>query len=271
GSISQLDSSVATDEIGFGWEDGTDALAPDDSLLNVTGNRRQGLSVVSVDLHLVSYPSRRVVPGASVANSMVVRSMQRRSTASGIINLDDLGLSVRLDRIKSQGQAVRNLIELSLIELIGRHRGVPYWQCLSSIETDAKRSNLQEHAFTARTQKSALIELQRGLTQLDYYNGPVNGQNSAAMRRVIGKFQADEQLVVNGIADFDTLKRLRIRLAKRVPIGTDISAATDTAVQFKKTTNKPKQTARAGCALVDPEAYRPLTDVLRCKQSKSAD
>ena len=268
GSISQLDSSVATDEIGLGWEEGATTAAPDNSLLNVTGNRRQGLSVVTVDLHLVSYPSRRVVPGASVANSMVVRSMQRRSTASGIVKLDDLGLSVRLDRLESQGQAVRNLIELSLIELVGRHRGVPYWQCLSSIETDAKRSNIEEHAFTARTQKSALLELQQGLAELGYYRGPANGQNSTAMRRVIGRFQADEQLVVNGIADFDTLKRLRIRLAERVPPEPELSVALETATPFKNTTNKPKQTGSAGCPSVDPGTYRPLTDVLRCKQLK---
>jgi len=156
GAISQLDASVATDELGLGWDEGTVTPAPETDLLKVTANRRQDLSVVSVDLHLVAYPNRQVVPGASVSNSMVVRSMRRRSTASGIIDLDDLGLSLQLDRIESQGQAVRNLIELSMIELVGRHRGVPYWQCLSSIETDPKRNNRQEHIFTARPHSAAL-------------------------------------------------------------------------------------------------------------------
>lgn len=66
GSISQLDSSVATYEIGLGWEDNLGTSVPETSLLNMSANRRQGLSVVSVDLHLVAYPSRCVVRGASV-------------------------------------------------------------------------------------------------------------------------------------------------------------------------------------------------------------
>ncbi|NQY60906.1 peptidoglycan-binding domain-containing protein [Cognatishimia sp.] len=250
GSISQLDSSVATDEIGLGWEENLGTSEPETSLLNVSANRRQGLSVVSVDLHLVAYPSRRVVPGASVSNSMVVRNMRRRSTSSGVINLDDLGLSVQLDRIESQGQAVRNLIELSAIELVGRHRNVPYWRCLSSIETDAKRNNLQEHVFAAQGQGAALRELQQGLILLGLYDGEVDGKQSREMRRVIGKFQANEQLVVNGIADFDTLKRLRIRLAEKAR-----EAKRASALNARPAASTKPKTEKGN-------TFRPITDYL---------
>ncbi|RVV96557.1 hypothetical protein EKE94_18090 [Mesobaculum littorinae] len=128
GSISQVDRGVHGRETGIGvspTEIDSDVLGA----VGVSGKRT--LSVVSVDLHLVDYDTRAVLPGASVANSMVVVGRSWTAGAAGLINLRPFDLTLEISRLESESQAVRNLIELGVIELLGKHARVPYHTCLA--------------------------------------------------------------------------------------------------------------------------------------------
>lgn len=212
GSISQLDSAVTDDNIDVEWD------AASGTNRGITGAKfgpYRKLSVVSVDMHLVAYPSRRVLPGASVANSMVVVERGFGAGASGLINLSELGISLEINRVESQSQAVRNLIELGLIELLGKHSGVPYWSCLSLPQTDAKAEKKRERKFENTPDPQNIAEAQTLLMALGFYQGAVDNVLGPETRAAISRFQASEALLPNGIVDFDLLQRLRKRLAAK--------------------------------------------------------
>ncbi|MEM7440532.1 MAG: peptidoglycan-binding domain-containing protein [Pseudomonadota bacterium] len=226
GAISQLDSAVGSDRL-------TGSADVDDSnssrINTVSGSNGRGVSVVTVDLHLVRYPSRQIVPGASVSNSMVVRDRRFSFGSKGLISLTGLNLSVQINRIESNGQAVRNLIEVSLIELIGRHSGVPYWTCLSLPDTNAKSNSVKERKFTYGSDREQLKTAQTALIKLGYLKGAVTGKRDAKTRAAIASFQADEHVLVNGNLDFDTMRRLEKRSQSAV------------VTKPKKQTAKPKK------------------------------
>lgn len=212
GSISQLDSAVSDDEIDVDWEA---ASSKKSGLIGASFGPYRKLSVVSVDMHLVAYPSRRVLPGASVANSMVVVERGFGAGASGIVNMTDLGVSVEISRVESQSQAVRNLIELGLIELLGRHAGVPYWSCLSLPQNDSKAERDRERRFENTATDQNIAEAQTLLMALGYYSGTIDNALGPQTRAAISRFQADEKLLPNGVVDFDLLQRLRKKLAAK--------------------------------------------------------
>ena len=207
GSISQLDRDAVNDSTTIGGRDSTNTTT------GLTGLRYRGgqkLSVVSVDLHLVGYPSRRVIPGLSVANSMIVVSHRRNLTASGIISMTGLDLSLQINRVESIGQAVRNLIELGVIELLGRHSGVPYWTCLSTPETDPLINSSGERAFVQLSESEKITETQQALSMLDYLGqGYIAGVLDHQTRNALARYQADEQLIASGTIDYDVLQSLR--------------------------------------------------------------
>ncbi|WP_162933018.1 peptidoglycan-binding domain-containing protein [Roseovarius sp. EL26] len=215
GSISQVDTDVAEGEIG------TVTASRPSSLGGLTGASYKGfrkLSVVSVDLHLVQYPSRQIVPGASVANSMVVVKRGFSGKASGIIDTLTLtvGFPISIERVESQSQAVRNLVELGVIELLGKHAGVPYWQCLDSSATNARKQEQQERSFVyGMTDNVEVTTAQSMLITLGYLAGTANGRLDVATKRAISRFQADENLLPNGILDFDLMERLDERIRER--------------------------------------------------------
>ncbi|GHA49173.1 hypothetical protein GCM10008927_12940 [Amylibacter ulvae] len=214
GSISQLDKAVVDDS----FSGSIDLLnAPNPPTINggnlrkSNGGNSKTLSVVTVDLHLVAYPSRRVIPGASVSNSMVVTGRGYGSGASGLIKLTGFDVAIQINRVESQGQAVRNLIELGILELLGRHAKVPYWDCLNLRTTHQKRTNLHETGFHAKPRPVLMNQVQDYLRQVGYYSGKNTGMLDRKTRIAVSKFQADQKLIATGEVDFDLFERLKER------------------------------------------------------------
>ena len=211
GAISQLDRDVGTTDIDI---DVDDDILDDEDFLQVDTRNDTDLSVVSVDLHLVRYPSRQIVPGASVSNSMVVRERRFGLDSFGLIDVTGLEFDLQINRIESNGQAVRNLIEVSAIELIGRHSGVPFWHCLSEENTDAQKNSFAEQQFHSQGSPNLVLEAQKTLAMMNKYSGKATGKLDRPTRPAIAAFQAEENLLVNGTVDFDTFERLRTRASE---------------------------------------------------------
>ena len=236
GSISQLDTDTVDNEISNTFSDDNSRKR----LLKSSYHGFRKLSVVSVDMHLVQYPSRRIIPGSSIANSMVVVKKGFSGRISGIIDLSTIGLAISIDRIESQSQAVRNLIELGVIELLGRHADVPYWQCLATPETDSKQQQKSEYGHLKKGGRQLLISAQDMLISLGYLSGRPTGQLNQNTRRAIAQFQSKENLLPNGIVDFDLMKRLQKRIdERRRPKGE--KQAKPVEVPFEKVTKATKR------------------------------
>ena len=60
-------------------------------------------------------------------------------------------LTIKMSRVESVGQAVRNLIELGTLELLGRHSGLPYWECLSTRPSNERATNGEFLKFETRS------------------------------------------------------------------------------------------------------------------------
>ncbi|MBT0957286.1 peptidoglycan-binding protein [Alphaproteobacteria bacterium KMM 3653] len=231
GSISQLDANTASGDLGADFTQ-LDSLTPGFSYK--TAGYGRDMSVVTVDMHLVAYPSRRVLTGGSVANSMVVVSRGWGTGAKGLIENARLGVTLEIDRIESRGQAVRNLVELNLIELIGRHAGVPYWTCLELPATDARNNRRDERRFTFATRRDMTREAQEMLQELGLYYGQTDGKLDDATRRAISTFQAKENILPNGIVDYDLITRLRERTGWLEPMKDTSPPATTRTASTKR-------------------------------------
>src|SRR3954453_6718059 len=122
GAITQLDSNVLQSSAGVGVSvPGLDAAI----------NGSKIASVISIDLNVAKLVTRQIMPGISASNSIAVVQSGKGADIGGFIGKAGLNLSVSLDKSEGFHQAVRTLIELSTIEVLGNLTRVPYWQCLS--------------------------------------------------------------------------------------------------------------------------------------------
>lgn len=124
GSISQFDKGVTSVDASIGL------FARRDGGLGAS--RGSSLSVVALDLNIVSTKDMSVVPGVSSKNSVAIFQRGDSLDADASINKFGVYFDINLNRNEGQAQAVRSLVELAAVEIVGKLTQVPYEQCLKN-------------------------------------------------------------------------------------------------------------------------------------------
>lgn len=214
GAITQLDSGVLASSAG-----GSFSLPGFD--LGVSADKV--ISVVSVDLNVGKLTTRQIIPGISANNSIAVVQSGKGADAGGLIGKAGLTFSISLDRSEGFAQAVRNLIDLSTIEVLGKLTHVPYWECLSIPSTNPAFRTEAREWFDMMGSDDRDRFVRTGLARTGYLPaGPSTGDLSTA----IGRFQSDNDLIPNGRVDFDLYYRLLAGDSRRSgSSGTGVSSA----------------------------------------------
>lgn len=196
GAITQLDSSVLSSSMSAGL-----SLARLD--LGVSSD--QVVSVVSMDLNVGRLVTRQILPGISASNSIAVVRTGRGADIGGLIGKAGLSFSVSLDKSEGFAQAVRNLVDLSTIEVLGKLAQVPYWQCLSIEPTNpAFRAEVRQW-FDGMGPEERNRFTETALIRTGYLQGGAPPRDLSA---AIARYQADHDLVPSGRVDFELYYRL---------------------------------------------------------------
>lgn len=215
GSISQVDKTPRSTTVRVG---SANSSSSNGAISSADGDFGSSHSVVSLDLHLVRFPSRIVVPGSAISNSMVVSRKGWGAGFGGKISQRTLGITLNIDRVESSGQAVRNLIELGLIEMLGNYTGVPFWECLSLPQTDAQKTHKIEKEHLRQDHSPARLRTaQNQLNALGYRQVRPTGSMDAQTRKALALFQAKQGILANGRFDFDTFAALEKAHAEAFP------------------------------------------------------
>jgi hypothetical protein len=194
GAITQLDSNVLQSSTSAGL-----------SIPNVdlAFNANQVVSVISIDMNVGELITRQIMPGISSSNSIAVVESGKGADVAGLIGKAGLSLSVSLDKSEGFHQAVRNLIELSTIEILGKLTHVPYWKCLSIESTNPAFRSEARGWFDLMPNGEREQFVTTRLVQAGYLSGSGSDLSDA-----IGRYQADSDLVPSGHIDFDLYYRL---------------------------------------------------------------
>ncbi|HSK41155.1 MAG TPA: DUF4384 domain-containing protein [Arenibaculum sp.] len=228
GAITQLDDNVIS-------EAGSAGISLPGFDLGVS--RDQVVSVISVDLNMGELITRQIIPGMSASNSIAVVSRGAGADAGGVISKAGLAFNVSLSQSEGFHQAVRTLIELSTIEVLGKLTRTPYWQCLGIDQTNPTFMSQAREWFDTMGERERVRFAQRVLQADRYYDGPVTGVPDDRTRDAIGRYQVDNDLIASGRVDFDLYHSLLGRQtihamqpeAPGIPANPVAAAASDTA------------------------------------------
>ncbi len=194
GAITQVDKGVMNDRVGVGISVTQGGLGY---------SSETGTSVITVDLNMGDLVSRKIIPNVSTSNSIVVTRKGTGADADAQIQKFGVSFEFAMDRSEGSHQALRTLIELSLIETLGKFAGVPYWNCLQIKQTDPNtlvqaRDQYDQDGNLLQTIIPALVAggyLERGSN--------INNPNDPRLRQAIAKYQADNDLVATGRPSFE--------------------------------------------------------------------
>jgi curli biogenesis system outer membrane secretion channel CsgG len=196
GAITQFDRNVIEESVGFGVSLG---------LVEAGISEDQILSLISMDLNIGELRSRQILPWASSNNSIAVRRLGQSANIGGTIPKADLGLSFNVSLTQSEGmhQAVRNLVELSAVEILGKLAQVPYWRCLQIEQTNKAVVAEARDWFDGMSDEERTIFIQRALTSTGHYSGASHGTLDDPTKEAVGVYQSENGLIADGRINFD--------------------------------------------------------------------
>ena len=129
GSISQFDDNVAkaSKDIGIGLGE----------LLTFGRSASATSKIVAIDLTIMNLTDFSIVPGVSSRNGVVIFGEGRGIDGEARYNKFGINYATSLSKSEGTAVAVRNLVELAAVELLGKLTKVPYWKCLGLQTADA--------------------------------------------------------------------------------------------------------------------------------------
>ncbi|MDX1733528.1 MAG: DUF4384 domain-containing protein [Halioglobus sp.] len=211
GSISQLDSDVARRQ-----EDGGIAAEK----FGVGPSRSTSGSVLGLDLSVLDTSDLSVIPGVVSSNSVIIFKSGAGTFAEATIKKTGLFYSFSINKNEGTVQALRNLVELAAIELIGRLIKVPYWECLGLPADSPEVQQEMEDWFYAMQAHGELVPyIETQLRNRGFHLGDAQG---ADLRSSVEAFQERLGAPVNGNVDMELFVLL---LTGNVPSSPEAIAA----------------------------------------------
>jgi Domain of unknown function (DUF4384) len=186
GSITQLDERMIQKQAdaGIGVNLGSSGFS--------IGYAKDAASaILGLDLTILNTSDLSVVPGVTSRNAVVI--FKEGKAIDGDATIEKLGVNYSMSLSKSEGQsqALRNLVELAVIELFGKLTRTPYWICLGSDpNNEAIQTEISDWFYAMQANPKELAGyFQHKLRLRGYYTGPVDGVLNPQLLEAAAKYR----------------------------------------------------------------------------------
>lgn len=194
GAVTQLDDNAVRESKGVG------IAFP---FLDLGFSKDQSFDLISMDISVGDAATRRILPETNTSNTMIITKGGRSGEAGGKIEKMGLSFNKDLSRSEGVGATYRTLIELGLIEALGKFTRVPYWKCLDIDSTNPDLQDQVREWYDSATDKERITFIQQKLAGMSRYKGPLDGVMTEELKTAIGEYQAHVGLIADGRVNFD--------------------------------------------------------------------
>ncbi len=181
--------------IGFGQASGQGNF-------DASRSNSDSTSSIALDLQLYRYSDTSAIQGTQSSNSIKIYKQSKSNNLSFAILASGIGLNGSVDKTQGEHAAVRLLVEMSILETLGKYAKVPYWKCVEGLKPDKKVIQFHKDSFASKTDQQKIAIIQRQLRYLRYsgvtINGVLDDATKDALRRVLPNrnISIDEDLYV---------------------------------------------------------------------------
>jgi hypothetical protein len=194
GAITQLDENALDSQAGAGIS------LP---FMDFGLSKDQVSSVVSIDMNMGETTSRMILPGVNASNSLIVTRAGKSADGGGKIGKAGISFNMSMNKSEGISSGVRALVELGMIELVGKLTGTPYWKCLQIDKTNPVMLEQAREWYDSMAPADRYILVQRKLAGMNRYKGKLDGLVTPALTSAIGSYQSEIGLIADGRINFD--------------------------------------------------------------------
>lgn len=183
GSISQFDDNVAkvAKDVGLGIGE----------FLTLGKSSSATSKIVAIDLTVIDLADFSVLPGVASKNGVAIFAQGDGTDAEARYKKFGINYATSLSRSEGTAVAIRNLVELAAVELMGKLTKVPYWTCLGASPNDpAIRAEVDDwFESMALSGKELFAWWQYQMYIRGTYRGDVDGVPTAAFADALRSYK----------------------------------------------------------------------------------
>jgi hypothetical protein len=185
GSVSQFDENVIRNQKDLGI-----GIQP---YLNLGVARDNASSILGLDLSVLATRDLSLISGVTSRNSVVILKGGKGFDGDAAYHKFGVNFSMTLSKSEGQSQALRGLVELAVVELIGRLTKTPYWSCLGGDPNtnDEIRGEMTDWYYAMAASRFEIIAyFQNQLRRRGFYDGLIDGEFNPAIDEAVANYRA---------------------------------------------------------------------------------
>lgn len=193
GSITQLDENVGKKTEGGGIAIGD---------IGFGRAATAATTILGLDLTMMRTEDLSIVSGVTSNNSVAI--VKSGSGVEGEAGYRKFGINYQANLSRSEGtaQALRNLVEMSVVELFGKLTKTPYWVCLgANSQAEAVKNEIGDWYSGMYSDGEIVSYWQQQMRIRGVYSGEVNGQNDDALISAITAYREAMGLPSSAVVD----------------------------------------------------------------------
>jgi len=215
GAITQIETSPYSKQHGSSLSLGTGILS---DLLGagVSNSNSVTMKSIALDLNIGLVSTYQILPGVTSTNTMSV--LKDGDSTELNISFDKVGgiYSVNENRADALSTALRSLVEVGVVELVGKLYNADYAPCLarldrSSPEYVAARDNYDEMSGDERLEYILAFLKNSGAVKDEDGTAIVDGVASPALREAITSYRVRNDLFPSAIIDFRIYEKMYLQ------------------------------------------------------------
>ena len=197
GAIAFVDQSVTNNSMDAGVSG---------ARVDLGYSRSRSATIIGLEVHLGDFRTRTLIPGIDSANEVVTGGGGEGLDVGGRIGSYGVKFNVGRDYAIGTGAAMRTLVDLAMIEVVGKWARVPYWQCLTLDQAHPHFQRVMHEWYNESGPDGQFNLVKASLASQGYLprESETLSNNHPTMRRALARFQADRGLTVSGTIDFPT-------------------------------------------------------------------
>lgn len=260
--------------------------------MDFSDRTKSSIASITLDFNLIDFDTFTGIPHMQAINNIKVHKGLRDDSVGFTIYGASIGVKGTIKKIQGRHAATRLLVQLSLIQVLGRYQRLPYWKLLPGTGEDSVVINLLTEDFYALKPKQRIAKVQEYLVLMGKevsVNGVLDSKTRSALNTVTGEnTNADlgikqflavyrqvpldasalgrRSLVNSMLARYN--KGSVVKQATTLPPAAKSGAGTDTASKTDTVGRTDTATKTDTAATLDPESLKPGSITLSTNQSE---
>lgn len=189
GGITEFDRALVTK----GDSTDLDIEMPKMGGINFTDTNKSSLASVTLDFNMLDFKTFTGIPRIQAINSVKLTKSTKEDSFGFTIKSATFGVKGDIKKVQGRHAAVRLIVQLSMVEIIGRYAKLPYWRLIPGASKDDVVIDGILTDFYAMTESQKVAKVQEYL-YLSGYPVKISGQLDADTQSALQKFSADKKL-----------------------------------------------------------------------------